>query len=224
MNIYNNKKTLFYKLKSSCKKEWSEYTNHKFLLDLVNNKLPNKNFKHYLVQDYIFLQQFLKILALTVYKAKTFEEIQRSINFIKGIDNEIKLHVSYCKKWNIPIKSLNNIIVEKANHAYTDHILKIGKNGNNLDIFTCLSPCIIGYGEIGYKLSKITNWKKSKYSSWIAMYSSNEYQKVAKENIEYLDILFQTNKKKNLPILKKYFTDSTVLEKKFWECFISIKN
>ena len=224
MNIYNNKKTLFYKLKSSCKKEWSEYTNHKFLLDLVNNKLPDKNFKHYLVQDYIFLQQFLKILALTVYKAKTFEEIQRSIDFIKGIDNEIKLHVNYCKKWNIPIKSLNNIIVEKANHAYTDHILKIGKNGNNLDIFTCLSPCIIGYGEIGYKLSKISNWKKSKYSSWIAMYSSTEYQKVAKENIEYLDILFQTNKKKNLPILKKYFTDSTVLEKKFWECFISIKN
>ena len=44
MNIYNNKKTLFYKLKSSCKKEWSEYTNHKFLLDLVNNKLPDKNF------------------------------------------------------------------------------------------------------------------------------------------------------------------------------------
>ena len=223
MNIYNNKKTLFYNLKSSCKKEWSEYTNHNFLLDLVNNKLPDKNFKHYLVQDYIFLQQFLKILALTVYKAKTFEEIQRSIDFIKGIDSEIKLHVNYCKKWNIPIKSLNNIIVEKANHAYTDHILKIGKNGNNLDIFTCLSPCIIGYGEIGYKLSKITNWKKSKYSSWIAMYSSNEYQKVAKENIEYLDILFQTNKKKNLPILKKYFTDSTILEKKFWQCFLNKK-
>ena len=223
MNIYNNKKTLFYKLKSSCKKEWSEYTNHNFLLDLVNNKLPDKNFKHYLVQDYIFLQQFLKILALTVYKAKTFGEIQRSIDFIKGIDHEIKLHVNYCKKWNIPAKSLNNIMVEKANSAYTNHILNIGKNGNNLDIFTCLSPCIIGYGEIGYKLSKIINWEKSKYSSWIAMYSSNEYQKVAKENIEYLDILFQKSKKKKLPILKKYFTDSTILEKKFWQCFLNKK-
>ena len=59
-------------------------------------------------------------------------------------------------------------------------------------IYSLVYPhCIIGYGEIGYKLSKITNWKKSKYSSWIAMYSSNEYQKVAKENIEYLEILFQ---------------------------------
>ena len=224
MNIYNNKETLFYKLKNSCKKEWSEYTNHKFLLDLVNNNLPNKNFKNYLIQDYIFLQQFLKILALTVYKSNSFEEIKRSIDFIKGIDYEIKHHVNYCKKWKIPIRSLNNIVTEKANSAYTDYILNIGKNGNNLDIFTSLSPCIIGYGEIGYKLSKITNWKKSKYSSWIAMYSSKEYQKVAKENIEYIDVLFQINKKKNLPKLKKYFKNSTILEKKFWECFVSTKN
>ena len=44
MDIYNNKKTYFYKLKNSCNKEWSEYTDHKFLSDLVNNKLPDKNF------------------------------------------------------------------------------------------------------------------------------------------------------------------------------------
>ena len=221
MDIYNNKKNFFYILKSSCKKEWSEYTEHKFLLNLVNNKLPDKNFKKYLVQDYIFLQQFLKILALSVYKSKSFEEISKSINFIKGIDHEIKLHVNYCKKWKIPLKSLNDIKVEKANSAYTEHVLNIGKNGDNLDIFTCLSPCIIGYGKIGHKLSKIKNWRKSKYSSWIKMYSSNNYQKVAKKNIAYLDILLQTNKKNNLSKLKKFFKKSTILERNFWQCFMN---
>ena len=220
MDIYNNKKTYFYKLKSSCNKEWSEYTDHKFLSDLVNNKLPDKDFKRYLVQDYIFLQQFLKILALSVYKSNSFEEINRSVNFIKGIDNEIKLHLSYCKKWRIPLTSLSNIKVEKANSAYTNHVLKVGRNGNNLDIFSCLSPCIIGYGEIGFKLSKIKNWKKSNYSSWIKMYSSKEYQQVAKDNINYLDILFKNKKDKNLTRLKKNFKKSTILERNFWECFI----
>ena len=152
MNIYNNKKTFFYKLKDSCKKEWYEYTNHRFLSDLVSNKLPDKNFKNYLIQDYVFLQQFLKILALSVYKSKNFEEINRSVNFIKGIDHEIKLHINYCKKWKISLKSLNSIKVEKANSAYTDYVLGVGKNGDNLDIFSCLSVCIIGYGEIGFCL------------------------------------------------------------------------
>jgi len=220
VDIYNNKKTYFYKLKSSCNKEWSEYTDHKFLSDLVSNKLPDKNFKKYLVQDYIFLQQFLKILALSVYKSKSFEEINRSVNFIKGIDHEIKLHISYCKKWKIPLRSLANIKVESANSAYTDHVLSVGKNGNNLDIFSSLSPCIIGYGEIGFKLSKINNWKKSKYSSWIKMYSSKEYQQVAKDNIDYLDILFKNNKNKNLSKLKSNFKKSTILERNFWECFV----
>ena len=220
MDIYNNKKTYFYKLKSSCNKEWSEYTDHKFLSDLVNNKLLDKNFKKYLIQDYIFLQQLLKILALSVYKSNSFDEISRSVNFIKGIDHEIKLHVNYCKKWKIPLRSLSNIKVQRANSAYTDYVLSVGKNGNNLDIFSSLSPCIIGYGEIGFKLSKIKNWEKSKYSSWIKMYSSKEYQQVAKDNIHYLDILFKNSKNKNLSKLKGNFKKSTILERNFWECFI----
>ena len=220
MDIYNNKKTYFYKLKNSCNKDWSEYTNHKFLSDLVSNKLPDKNFKNYLIQDYVFLQQFLKILALSIYKSRSFEEISRSVDFIKGIDHEIKLHISYCKKWKIPLRLLNKIKVEKANSAYTDHVLSIGKNGNNLDIFSCLSPCIIGYGEIGLKLSQINGWEKSKYSSWIKMYSSKEYQQVAKENINYLDVLFKKNKKKKFTNLKKNFKKSTILERNFWECFV----
>ena len=220
MDIYNNKKNFFYKLKSSCEKEWSEYTEHKFLSDLVNNKLPAKNFKKYLVQDYVFLQQFLKILALSVYKSKSFAEINRSVNFIKGIDHEIKLHVSYCEKWKIPLQSISNIKVEKTNSAYSDHVLNVGKNGNNLDIFSCLSPCIIGYGEIGFRLSKIRNWKKSKYSSWIKMYSSKKYQQIAKDNINYLDILFKSNNNKNLDKLKNNFKKSTLLERNFWDCFV----
>jgi thiaminase/transcriptional activator TenA len=114
-------------------------------------------------------------------------------------------------------------MVEKANSAYTDHILNIGKNGNNLDIFTCLSPCIIGYGEIGFKLSKIKNWEKSKYSSWVKMYSSKEYQKVAKENIKHLDTLFLPNNKNDTIKLKKYFKMSTILERNFWQCFVNKK-
>ena len=220
MDIYNNKKTYFYKLKNGCNKEWSEYTDHKFLSDLVSNKLPDKNFKNYLIQDYVFLQQFLKILALSVYKSKSFEEINRSVNFIIGINHEMKLHINYCKKWKIPLKSLTNIKIEKANSAYTNHVLNVGKNGNNLDIFTSLSPCIVGYGEIGFKLSKIKNWKKSKYNSWIKMYSSKEYQKIAKDNINYLDILFKSSKNKNLIKLKSNFKKSTILERNFWECFV----
>ena len=220
MTIYNNDKTFFYKLKSSCKKQWSQYTEHRFLGELVNNKLPIRRFKNYLIQDYIFLQQFLKILSLCAFKSKNYQEMQRYINFIFGIKNEINLHIGYCKKWKISQKLLNSIRVEKSNSDYTNYVLKIGKKGDNFDILTCLSPCIIGYGEIGYKLSKIKNWKKSKYRSWVEMYASKEYQEVAKDNINYLDKLKSENPSKKISDLKKLFKKSTILERDFWETFV----
>ena len=67
---------------------------------------------------------------------------------------------------------------------------------------------------------KLKTGKKSKYSSWIKMYSSKEYQQIAKDNIDYLDILLKNNKGKKLDTLKKNFKKSTILERNFWEGFV----
>ena len=48
------------------------------------------------------------------------------------------------------------------------------------------------------------------------MYSSNEYQNVAKDNIKYLDLLFRVEKNKNFNKISKNFKKSTILEKNFW--------
>jgi len=214
--IYNNKKNIFYKLKKSCLSEWLKYTRHSFLNDLISNRLPVIKFKKYLLQDYLFLQEFLKILSLSSFNSTNYVHMNRSIDFMISIKNELKLHIKFCKKWNISANQLKKVKVLKPNKAYTDFVLNVGKNGNNLDLFICLAPCIIGYGEIGFRLSKIRNWKKSKYKEWIATYSSKEYQAVAKENINHLDILYKMEKKKNFKKLLKLFRKATILEKKFW--------
>ena len=110
----------------------------------------------------------------------------------------------------------------KENSAYTNYVMKIGLKKSNLELFTALSPCVIGYGEIGYNLKKNSNWKKSKYSSWIKMYSSKEYQNVAKDNINYLDYLYKKNKKKNIKSLIKIFKKASDLESNFWQMAFKI--
>ena len=98
MNIYNNKKNLFFKLKQNALKEWKQYTKHEFVIGLGNGTLKLSSFKDYLLQDYIFLQKFIKILSLSAYKAKNPEDRNRSIDFIIGIRHELSLHANYCKK------------------------------------------------------------------------------------------------------------------------------
>ena len=65
-------------------------------------------------------------------------------------------------------------------------------------------------------LSKIKNWKKSKYKDWIKMYSSKQYQTVAKNNIKYLDTLYKRSKKNNFKKLVEQFKKATLLEINFW--------
>ena len=220
MSIYHNKKTLFFKIKNKSLKEWKEYTNHPFVIKLGNGTLPLSCFKIYLLQDYIFLQKLIKILCLSAYKANTTLDRDRSLKFIMGIKHELNLHIKYCRKFNIPKSKILTTKEKSQNRTYTDYVLNIGTKKSNLELFIALSPCIIGYGEIGYNLSKIKNWKKSKYSSWIKMYSSKEYQSIANKNIRYLDELF-TNNKNSYKSLVKIFKKASLLEANFWEMCLS---
>ena len=216
MSIYDSK-SLFCLLKKNCPKEWSDYTTHQFLFSLVNNTLPLKAFKKYLIQDYFFLIKFIKILALGCVKSQNNNDLMRCIDFIFAIKNELKLHVLYCKKWKISQKTLLKTPELIETKKYTNYVMAVGNKGDILDLFTALSPCIIGYGEIGYELKK-KKLHKNSYNSWIDTYASKEYQDVAKENILYLDSLFSKikNKKNKLKNLKKIFKKATELESDFW--------
>jgi len=217
MGLYNNKKNIFYKLKKNSIVSWKRYTEHSFVKELGDGSLNLSVFKEYLIQDYIFLQRFIKILALSAYKAKSTKDMDRSIDFIMAIKNELKLHVHYCKKFGIKKNKILKAKERKENKTYTNYVMKIGLKKSNLELFIALSPCVVGYGEIGYNLKKNKNWKKSKYSSWIKMYSSKEYQNVAKDNIVYLDHLYKTNKKKNIKLLSTIFKKATELGANFWQ-------
>ena len=153
MSIYDSK-SLFCLLKKNCPKEWSNYTKHQFLFSLVNNTLPLKAFKKYLIQDYFFLIKFIKILALGCVKSQNNNDLMRCIDFIFAIKNELRLHVLYCKKWKISQKTLLKTPELIETKKYTNYVMEVGNKGDILDLFTALSPCIIGYGEIVYELKK----------------------------------------------------------------------
>ena len=216
MSIYDSK-SLFYLLKKNCSKEWNNYTRHQFLFSLANNTLPLKAFRKYLIQDYFFLIKFIKILALGCVKSQNNNDLMRCIDFIFAIKNELKLHVLYCKKWKISQKTLLKTPELIETKKYSNYVMEVGNKGDILDLFTALGPCIIGYGEIGYKLKK-KKLHKNSYDSWIDTYASKEYQDVAKENIIYLDSLFTKikNKKNKLKKLQKIFKKATELESNFW--------
>ena len=55
--------------------EWMAYIDHEFVRRLADGSLPEAAFRHYLIQDYLFLKHFARAYALAAYKGETLDEI-----------------------------------------------------------------------------------------------------------------------------------------------------
>ena len=56
--------TLFARLRAACTADWEAYTGHAFVRQLAAGTLPEKCFRQYLIQDYLFLIHFARAWAL----------------------------------------------------------------------------------------------------------------------------------------------------------------
>lgn len=156
---------------------WSDYTRHAFVEGLGNGSLPRAAFLNYLVQDYVFLFHFSRAWALLAAKADTPEEMRIAASTIDGLVNhEMAHHIQTCAAAGIDEAALFSAQEEPENLAYTRYVLEAGYSGDFLDLLAALAPCVMGYGEIGARLSREAT--STEYKDWIATYASDEYQKV----------------------------------------------
>ena len=61
--------SIFTTLRAGCAETWNGYVRHPFVVALAAGTLPEPCFRHYLIQDYLFLVQFARAYGLAAYKA-----------------------------------------------------------------------------------------------------------------------------------------------------------
>lgn len=201
---------------------WLYYTKHEFVQKLANDSLHENCFLNYLKQDYLFLIQFSKAWSLAILKSDNLEEMKIAASTVNELINfEMGLHISLCEKYGISKLDLENTEEENENIAYTRYVLELGYSGDFLDLLSALSPCVLGYGEIGLNLQN-SNPKISMYKKWIETYSSSEYQSVCLNVGKLIDKSFKLRLGKNYTNTYKWnkasqiFKKATSLEVDFW--------
>ncbi len=211
--------SLFARLRAACKPEWDAYVHHPFVRQLGNGTLPEASFRRYLVQDYLFLVHFARAYALAAYKSRTLADIREASKGLSVIaDNEMSLHVEFCAGWGI---SEEEIVAEpeaQETMAYTRYVLEAGMAGDVLDLWVALSPCVVGYGEIGSMLAGEGTLEGNPYRPWIEMYSSENYQSAARRKVAHMDRLMKARAGAGrFDSLAETFKEATRLEAAFWD-------
>jgi thiaminase (transcriptional activator TenA) len=211
---------LFDRLKNDAADDWSAYVDHAFVRGLADGSLQRESFRHYLIQDYLFLIQFARAYALAAYKATGLDELRYASGATRAILAEMDLHVRLSAQWGASKADLENATEARATVAYTRFVLDAGMSGDLLDLMTALSPCVVGYGEIGAGLAKTPHGlaDDNPYRDWIAEYAGQAYQEIAASARAELDRLAAISlTDARYPRLLALFRQATRLEADFWQ-------
>src|SRR3954449_11967525 len=114
----------FDRLKASASAEWQAYTEHRFTNALADGALSEAAFRHYLVQDYLFLIEFARAYALAVYKSPDLADMREAAARLAPIpDVEMNLHVKLCAGWGLSRDDLERAPPAVEMLAYTRYVL-----------------------------------------------------------------------------------------------------
>jgi len=225
-NAAGPKNGLFRTLRADAAEVWQAYTQHAFVAGLGDGSLPEAAFRHYLIQDYIFLVNYARAYALGVYKADTIAEMRYCQKGVAGIlDGELQLHISYCRDWGLSEADVLAAQEDKANVAYTRYVFDRGNAGDYLDLLVALIPCAIGYAEIGARLlaDPASKSQGNPYWPWIESYGGEAFQDLGLEALDALEAAAAArigDRPKESPRYRRLlqtFTAATELEVDFWQ-------
>lgn len=212
---------IFERLKTAASAEWRAYTEHPFTNGMADGSLAEPAFRHYLVQDYLFLIEFARAYALAVYKSPSLADMREAAGGISAIlDVEMNLHVKLCAGWGLSAADLEQAPPAVEMLAYTRYVLDAGMRGDLLALKVALAPCVIGYAEIATRLAAHPNAfaESNPYRVWIAEYAGAAYQEVAagaRAHMENLADRYATPARE--AELVAIFKEATRLEADFWE-------
>lgn len=207
-------------LKQAAGPSWTAYTEHAYLRQLAENRLPTEAFRHYLVQDYLFLIQFARAQALAIYKSRSLAEMRHAQGSLAAIlDVELGLHVRVCAGWGLTSADLEKAPEEAATVAYTRFVLDAGMSGDLLDLRVALAPCVIGYAEIALALQdEVRALPDHPQGPWVEEYAGADYQSVAQAARLELDRLGEGPlPPRRRAHLERIFTTACDLEAAFWQ-------
>ena len=173
--------TLTERLLQAAEPIWRKTLTHPFVTELGNGTLPLVKFQFYMRQDYLFLIEYSRLLALATAKAPDLETMGRFANLLDAtLSHEMALHRAFAAQCGISAEDLAATQAAPTAHAYTRHLIRIATLGDLPEIVAALLPCQWGYCEIGQTLSRRgTPPSAPFYCQWIEMYASPEFAALA---------------------------------------------
>ncbi|MBQ1249808.1 MAG: thiaminase II [Selenomonadales bacterium] len=199
---------------------WDRYNEHPFVKGIEDGTLDKEKFRYYILQDYLYLEEYAKVFAIGVAKAEDLEMIRLFAGYINVLtDGEMDIHRGYMGELGITQEELDAMPRALDNLSYTSYMLRVAYEETQVEILAGILSCAHSYEMIAKRI--IENNPDSVnhpfYGDWIKGYASDAYTKENVALMAHLDRLTEHYTEQQVQHLIDIFVACSRYEELFWD-------
>ena len=208
------------RLLEATKEIWESYNEHPFVKGIEDGTLDKEKFRYYIIQDFLYLEDYAKSFAIGIAKAKSIETTQifsGYINLLTG--SEMNIHHGYMGKFGVSQEEVDNTPRALDNLSYTSYMLRVAYEEGEAEILTAILSCAYSYELIAKKMVKNNPAcvNHEFYGEWISGYAGQEYASGNVVLINALNKLTENYTEQQLKHLTDIFVACSRYEYLFWD-------
>ncbi|MEL9989982.1 MAG: thiaminase II [Thermoproteus sp.] len=193
---------------------WAKIFQHPFVVGLYRGDLPLEKFRYYLLQDYNYLVNFAKALALAAARAPDVKAMRAMLELAYGeLTGEMANYESLLKELGLSLEDAVRTKPNPTNVGYMSYLTSICSTGSFGQCLSALLPCFWTYLEIAERHKGLLERNPVEiYRRWASVYLSQEYRRL----VEMLRGLLDSLSPKVEEVLEPFLTAS-LYELAFWD-------
>ncbi len=190
---------------------------HPFNVELAAGTLSIARFRHYVLQDAVFLIAFGRALSITAARAHvTVDMVQFAQRVREALVVERALHERYFQQFGIAREYAERVEASPTCLNYNNFLIATAYHAPYEVAVAALLPCFWIYYEVGGEIHKRAA-AGNPYQAWIDTYADEEYGSSVQELIVIADRVAQAVSTPTRQWMLAVFRRAAQLEWMFWD-------
>lgn len=193
--------------------------NTPFVLGIQNGTLEKEKFRYYIIQNYLYLEDYAKTFAVGVTKSKSLEMVNLFAKYISVMNKEPDVHNGYLARLGVTQEEIDSTPRSLDNLSYTSFMLRVAYEEGEAEILAAILSCAYSYEIIVKNIVKNNpeSINDAFFGDWIKEYASDAYVEDNTILLDTLNCLRESYTESQIHHLIDIFFACSRYELAFWE-------
>lgn len=188
-----------------------------FLAELADGSLPPESFRHYMLQDSLYLAEYARVLAIAAARAPTAAgRLEFSDGAKVAVQVEEALHQAFFVQFGVTPEMAREAEATPACLGYTSYLASLAATRSYEELIAGILPCFWVYWEVGCDI-KPRAASPNPYAAWIDTYAAPSFGEATDRVRALVDEAAHNATPATRAAMATAFRNATRYEWMFWD-------